>query len=298
MINIFANTNATWVRYSDYEWKQASDGQFYLLPTPDATPDIYSPIKVSEELVLSAVEIGRALIGRTPAKKIQPMVREFACHYGLLGIMTALPTTADFIVYEKVYFPRNAFIREEAMDTVEYLKYFYPFKMPDFTKRGLESVWNSQDDDDNLIKVLMLTYSGKRNPQAMAMSFIRDYGERYEWMAEVFKDWAFTLMTSHIYYDKSDPANEATRKVYQSGMAAFEGNAPTYHLELRDKPAIVWDFHSLLLNIKLMLDMMMTDEDRPLRLCKQCMKPFFVSETGEEFCSSKCEKRNRREKKQ
>ena len=297
MMNIFAHTSATWVRYSDYEWRQAIDGHFYLLPTPGAVPSIYTPTKVTNELVLAAVEIGRALIGKTSPEKGRALIREFACQYGLLGIMTALPTTADFIVYEKVYFPRNAFIREESLDTAEYLKNFYPFKMPDFKKKGVESVWNSQDEDDNLIKALMLTYTGKRDPQAMAMSFIRDYGERYEWMAEVFKDWAFTLMTTHIYYDKNDPADEATRKVYESGMAAFEGNAPTYHLELRDKPVIVWDYYSLMLCVKLMLNVMMTDEAHPIRLCRQCMKPFLVTEEEEKFCSPQCRRKYRREHK-
>ena len=297
MMNIFAHTSATWVRYSDYEWRQAADGHFYLLPTPDAVPSIYTPTKVINELVLAAVEIGRALIGKTSPEKGRSLIREFARQYGLLGIMTALPTTADFIVYEKVYFPRNAFIREESMDTVEYLKNFYPFKMPDFKKRGVDSVWNSQNEDDDLMKTLMLTYTGKRDPQAMAMSFIRDYGERYEWMAEVFKDWAFTLMTTHIYYDKNDPANEATRKVYESGMTAFEGNAPTYHLELRDKPVIVWDYYSLMLCVKLMLNVMMTDEEPPIRLCRQCMKPFLVSEEEKEFCSPQCRRKYRREHK-
>ena len=100
MMNIFAHTSATWVRYSDYEWRQAADGHFYLLPTPDAVPSIYTPTKVTNELVLAAVEIGRALIGKTSPEKGRALIREFACQYGLLGIMTALPTTADFIVYE------------------------------------------------------------------------------------------------------------------------------------------------------------------------------------------------------
>ncbi len=297
MMNIFSHTSATWVRYSDYEWRQAADGQLYLLPTRDAVPEIYTPTKVTNELVLAAVKIGLALMRRTPTEKVRPMIREFCCQYGLLGIMTALPTTADFIVYEKVYFPRNAFIREEAMDTIEYLKCFYPFRMPDFKKRGVESVWNSQDDDDNFVIALMMTYSGKRDPQAMTMSFIRDYGERYEWMAGVFKDWAFTLVTTRFYYDKDDPANEITRKRYRAGMIAFEGNAPTYHLELRDKPVLVWDYYSLMMNIKLMLSIMMTDDDHPIRLCKQCMMPFLVTEEEPEFCSSQCRKKYKREHK-
>ena len=210
MTNIFAHTRASWVRYSDYEWREGADGHFYLLPAPDAAPGIYDPTKVTSELVLTAVEIGRSLIGGTPPDKGRAVIRDFALRYGLLGIMTALPTTASFFDYEKVYFPRNDFIREEAIDTITYLQYFYPFKMPDVKKKGAESVWSSRDDDDSAMKALMLTYSGRLDPQAMAMSFSRDYGERYEWMASVFRDWAFTLMATKIYYDRDDPANEAT----------------------------------------------------------------------------------------
>lgn len=297
MTNMFAHTRASWVRYSDYQWREAKDGHFYLMPTPNATPSIYDPTQVTQELVLDAVEIGSGLMQRTPAEKMRSQIRGFALKYGLLGIMTALPTTASFFGYEKVYFPRNDFIREETMDTIAYLKYFYPFRMPDVKKKGVDSTWNSREDDDNAMKALMLTFTGRLDPQAMAMSFSRDYGERYEWMASVFKDWAFTVMATIIYYDKDDPANAATRMAYENGMAAFEGNAPTYHLELRDKPVIVWDFHSLMLNIKMMLDLMITDETHPIRLCKQCMKPFYATEGEEEYCSPECRRKHRKGKK-
>ena len=65
---------------------------------------------------------------------------------------------------------------KEVMDTVVYLKYFYPFKMPDVRKKGADSVWNSREDDDVYMKARMLTYSGRLDPEAMAMSFSRDYG--------------------------------------------------------------------------------------------------------------------------
>ena len=297
MLNIFEHTSASWVRYSDYEWRLAKGGHFYLLPSPDARPSIYDPTEVTRELVLDAVGLGRALMGEKSQEKGRAGILEFARKYGLLGIMTALPTTARFFDYERVYFPRNDFIREEAMDTFAYLKFFYPFRMPDIKKKGVDSVWTSHDDDDNTMKALMMTYSGRLDPQAMAMSFSRDYGERYEWMAAVFKDWAFTMMATQIYYDKDDPSNALTRRLYQSGMAAFEGNAPTYHMELRDRPVIVWDFHSLMLNIKLMLDLTMTDEAKPLRLCKQCMKPFYAAAADDAFCSPQCARKYKRENK-
>ena len=53
MKTLFEHTSASWVRYSDYEWKEA-DGQLYLLPTADAKPLPYDPMKDAETLVISA----------------------------------------------------------------------------------------------------------------------------------------------------------------------------------------------------------------------------------------------------
>ena len=53
--------------------------------------------------------------------------------------------------------------------------------------------------------------------------------------------------TSILYYNDYDLIDEDTRNLYRNGMAAFGGIAPSYHIELLDKPTIYWDFHSLLL---------------------------------------------------
>ena len=47
------------------------------------------------------------------------------------------------------------------------------------------------------------------------------------------------LITEYYYYDEEHPSDEETRDLYRKGMAAFDGNAPTYHIELRDRPTIV-----------------------------------------------------------
>ena len=184
------------------------------------------------------------------------------------------------------------------METLAYMQFFFPFRMPDVKKRGAEElVWNSHDDDDNYMKALMMMPS-QHDPEAMYMSFTRDYGERYDWMAAVFKDWAFTLLGARLYYDDKDkPNGPDTRRIVENGMSIYEGNAPTYHLELRDKPTIVWDFHSLLLNIKMMLALMMTDETNPIRLCRQCMMPFIAENPDQEFCSPEHEQNYKRENK-
>ena len=291
MRNLFEHTSASWVRYSDYTWRETKDHQLYLLPTRDAVPRPYDPMKEAENIVLAAMDIGMMLFRREPETEVQAAMREFACKYGLLGIMTALPTTARFIDYEKVYFPYNEIVKTESMETLDYLSLFFPFRMPDIKKRGVNFVWNQDINNDKYLFPLLMTY--RAEPEAMAMSFMRDYGERYEWLVTVIKEWAFMLITEHYYYDDEYPADEEARDLYRKGMKAFDGNAPTYHIELWDRPTIVWDFHSLMLNIKMMFSFMLTDENTPLRLCRECAKPFIAPRSNSYFCSPACREKHK-----
>jgi len=74
-------------------------------------------------------------------------------------------------------------------------------------------------------------------------------------------------------------------------MAAFGGIAPTYHIELLDRPTIVWDFQSLLLGVQMMFSFMLTDEKSSLKVCKHCGKAFVASRPNSVFCSGKCKNR-------
>ena len=114
------------------------------------------------------------------------------------------------------------------------------------------------------------------------------YAERYDWLIQQFKDWAFTFCSSFLYYEKYDKIDETARELYRQGMAAFDGIAPTYHISLLDKPTIVWDFHSLLLGIQMMFSFMLTDETKPLRVCKHCGRAFMASRPSAVFCSPQC----------
>ena len=284
MKSLFEHTSASWVRYSDYEWMKNSEGDWYLLPAEGASPKPYDPMVDKEGLVLAAMEIGWRIFQKKPDDEIKAHIRAFACKYGLLGIMTALPTTANFIDYEKVYFPKNDLIPVEVMETTDYISLFYPFRMPDFEKRDINSVWNHSGDVAE--QALIMTYQSE--PQAVIMSFMRDYGEPYEWLVSVFKDWAFTLFTTKFYYERKNSPDAETRELYEQGMAAFEDNAPTYHLELRNRPTLVWDFHSLLLNVKLLIFLALTDENNPLKVCRKCGKPFIASKPADKYCSEDC----------
>ncbi|MCD7735339.1 MAG: hypothetical protein LUH48_09495 [Clostridiales bacterium] len=284
MGNLFEKTSSNWVRYSDYEWKKDKSGVLYLTPAAEAKLDIYDPLSDAEGLVVDAINIGRMGMSKRPDNEIQAAITQFAVKYGLLGLMTALPTTPDFMEYEAVYLPKNHFIKEETMSTEDYLSVFFPFEKPDVVKRGIESMWNI--NGDRTMMGLAMTMSER--PMAVNMSFQRDYAEQYDWLRQQFTDLAFTMTGSFLYYLDYDKLSEDQRSLYQQSMAAFGGIAPTYRILLLDKPTIERDFHSLLLGLQMMFSFMLADDKRPLRLCKHCMKAFVASRPSAVFCSPQC----------
>ena len=272
------------MRYDRYEIKTGKDGKRYITPENTAKPDVYNPLKESSEMVLEALNVGILMMNRSPEDAVEKAILAFVTHYGLLGLMTALPTTLSFMDYEAVYLPKNHFIKEESMATEDYLALFYPFDKLDVVKKGVESSWNVSGD--NMMIALTMTFMDE--PMAKNMSFQREYAEPYDWVAQQFKDWAFTLTTSILYYNDYDSIDEDTRNLYRKAMAAFGGIAPSYHIELLEKPTIYWDFHSLLLGIQMMFSFMLVDDAKPLRLCKHCQKVFLGSRANSAFCSARC----------
>ena len=284
MNTLFEKTNAYWAKHSEYEYRRGENANLYLMPTPTATPSVYDPMKEPEPLMIDALNVGRLAMKRGDEKKLQAAVLEFVSKYGLLGFMTALPTTPEFMSYDAVYLPKNHFIKDETMSTEDYLSLFFPFEKLDFLKNGIESNW--EINNDRTMMALAFTFSNE--PQALNMSFQKQYAENYDWLLTQFKDWAFTFMASFLYYNDYDDIDEPTRNLYRQGMAAFGGIAPTYHIELHDKPTIVWDFHSLLLGVQMMFSFILTDEKNPLRICKHCNKAYMAGHPNAAFCSPRC----------
>ena len=61
--------------------------------------------------------------------------------------------------------------------------------------------------------MIALTMTFMEEPMAKNMSFQREYAEPYDWVAQQFKDWAFTLTTSILYYNDYDSIDEDTRNI-------------------------------------------------------------------------------------
>ena len=285
MKNLFEHTSSTWVRYSSYEYRKF-EGILYITPTSDSTPILYDPLEDYKSLVRDALNLGRLAARVDRVGKLQTEVMQFVQKYGLLGFMTALPTTPDFMEYEQVYLPKNHFIQEEAMQTEDYLRLFFPFESLDVVKRGVQSRWNISDD--NPMMALAMTLDDR--PMAVNLCCQRQYAERYDWIVRVLRDWAFTFLTGFLYYLDSERMDDLTREIFHKGIAAFGGIAPTYHIELRERPIIVWDFHSLLLQVQMLFSVMLTDDSSTMRCCPNCGK-VFVSERSKGKLCPECRSR-------
>ena len=75
-MKMFNHSNSTWVRYSEYEWKQDENGKLYLTACADAQPAIYDPLK---EYTIR----NKRLCGKVWAVRIDDGAADHTFFYGL-----------------------------------------------------------------------------------------------------------------------------------------------------------------------------------------------------------------------
>jgi len=278
MKNLKANFYRT--LYSEYEFKTAKNRRTYLIPTPTAEPSLINPLEDVKTLVLDALNVGMLQIKEADEDTLKEAVKGFVSKYGLLGFMTALPTTPRFTDHDIVYLPKNHFILAKSMELMSYIDQFFPFEKLHFrTDKNGELAWDLHD------KTMIMT---------LQMSFQRQYAERFDWLARQFKDWATIFSASYLYYyyHKGKEVKEIKPEDdpiwYEMGVAAFGGISPMYHIELLDKPTMVWDFHSLSVAIQMAFHLILTGEKNPLRICMNCVTVFLSNRKDSLFCRPRC----------
>lgn len=281
---LFGKATARWIKYSEYDAQPFNDGDsWYIVPTKDAVPSVYDPIDTIEEIIVEALNIGLKFMSTEKEfyddSRMIAEICVFAEKYGLLGFMTALPVTSEFMEYDTVYLPKNRFIRKDSMPSKEYAKIFFPFD-------------NKLNENSNPSKVypnnegsLMVSLAARSKPKAVEMCYQQSYAESLDWLATQFKDWALIFMASIFHYELTDPLQV---ELYRKTIAAFDGNVPSFHIELFEKPVMVWDFHSLMSVIHLVLGLLITDDSKPLRTCKYCNRAFITKHPKAEFCKPSC----------
>lgn len=92
-------------------------------------------------------------------------------------------------------------------------------------------------EGDKDMLALMLTFGNE--PMTVNMSMQRQYAEPYEWVAMQLKNYAFTFFTSFFYYTDRDTLSDEANEMLRRSMKAFGGIAPSYHIELHDKPSFI-----------------------------------------------------------
>ncbi|GHV44166.1 hypothetical protein FACS189492_0050 [Clostridia bacterium] len=228
--NLFHKTDAYWVKYSEYECRE-SDGELFVVPTETAQPTVYDPLKIADELVVDALNVGLLCMQKNIDTK--PTILDFVAKYGLLGFMTALPTTPNFTDYSAVYLPKNPIIKVETMDTNEYVKLFFPFNPPDFQHTKETAALDVSGNREQL--ALAMTFGN--SPLAANMGFQRGYAEWCDWLRGQFRDWAYSLCACVFFYEETD---DTARELHRRAMSAFGGISPHYRIALYDdKPALV-----------------------------------------------------------
>ena len=116
MKQLFERVSSCWVRYDKYVIRTDEKGTKYVTTAEGARPQIIDPLEDAQTMVLDALNVGRLFFGKkAPEREQEAGILRFVHRYGLLGFITALPTTPKFMDYEKVYLPKNHFIREEAL---------------------------------------------------------------------------------------------------------------------------------------------------------------------------------------
>jgi len=291
----FKHTNAWWVKHNRYEYKE-KNGILYIVPRPLAKPVPYNPMKEPEKLVIDFLNVGLLMMGRKPKEEVKTAVLDFINQYGFLGIMTALPTTPKFVDYENVYFHINHFIKKEMMSTQDYLDIFFPFEKLDFIKKGNKYHWDIEAkpyEDRTHIAIIM---AFQKSPEAVLMTYQKQYAERYDWLCKQFKDLAFNLTTPFLYYNDYEHLDEDTKDTLRLGMAAFGGTSPTYRILLDERPTLMWEFYSLMSCVQMMFTFMLTDENSTIKICKKCLKAFISNKKNKTFCGAECRNKHKEDK--
>jgi hypothetical protein len=292
----FQRTTAHWAAYSEYEILE-SEMMRYIVPTVGATVNIYDPLKIADEIVVDALNIGIQCVRKSPDEiAIMQDILAFAAKYGLLGFMTALPTTPDFTSYEAVYLPKNPVIKAETMKIDVFMNLFFPPEREERLKQykenrqkvlgdlggGIDMLWVNKDD-------AKISVTFRSAPEAKKRELERGYAEPYLWIRNQFRDWASLFCSAYFYYDEQ---NETMRELHRRLIEAFGGVAPHYTVVLEEnKPQIKWDFHSLLQTIQIILSFALADESQPLRVCKECSKVYYATDKRSQFCSPECKNR-------
>ncbi len=286
-ITLIGNFATDWIKYSDYEYRESSTGNTYIVPTEDAVFTMYNPFNVPESILMDLMEIGDLALKTKKEKEEKPeelkaAILRFAKKYGLLGLISSSVYNRNIIGEDNVLMIENNHVtKEKIIGGSEYINWFIPFiEERDIIfkkhKRGIDVV-KGEDSPK---------FYGKR-PIVMDLIFSRFYCEKIDWIIDFAK-----MIVSHfnqlLVYRKT--SKYLTENV--TIMAGkFHAEKIGFTINQLDKTTIAWEFDSLKTTIETIYAFGVTDENIIMDRCKHCDNIFIANNLRSKYCSTACRNR-------
>lgn len=279
------NFTSKWIKYSDYDMREDSNGNIYVIPAENSNYTIYDPFEKSNKILFDLIDLGdEALREEREKATIYNKLILFVKNYGLLGLISSSVYNRNIVGEQNILFTQNNIIsntiqnleNNSIMKSDEYIKLFTPFATEEdiYTREFDEHLTVVKAEDSP-------RFYGKK-PLVMDIVFSKFYAERVDWIIEYAKNISKNLNQLIIYKNANltEPVEIMPDK--------FNPQKIGFTVAMFDKPQIKWDFDSLQSTIDVMYAFALTDDNSILNRCSYCNKAFFAKTDREKYCSPSC----------
>lgn len=279
------NFTSKWIKYSDYDMREDSNGNIYVIPAENSNYTIYDPFEKSNKILFDLIDLGDETLREEREKAtIYNKLILFVKNYGLLGLISSSVYNRNIVGEENILFTQNNIIsntiqnleNNSIMKSDEYIKLFTPFATEEdiYTREFDEHLTVVKAEDSP-------RFYGKK-PLVMDIVFSKFYAERVDWIIEYAKNISKNLNQLIIYKNANltEPVEIMPDK--------FNPQKIGFTVAMFDKPQIKWDFDSLQSTIDVIYAFALTDDNSILNRCSYCNKAFFAKTDREKYCSPSC----------
>ncbi|MDY4575669.1 MAG: GIY-YIG nuclease family protein [Intestinibacter sp.] len=279
------NFTSKWIKYSDYDMREDSNGNIYVIPAENSNYTIYDPFEKSNKILFDLIDLGdEALREEREKATIYNKLILFVKNYGLLGLISSSVYNRNIVGEQNILFTQNNIIsntiqnleNNSIMKSDEYIKLFTPFATEEdiYTREFDEHLTVVKAEDSP-------RFYGKK-PLVMDIVFSKFYAERVDWIIEYAKNISKNLNQLIIYKNANltEPVGIMPDK--------FNPQKIGFTVAMFDKPQIKWDFDSLQSTIDVIYAFALTDDNSILNRCSYCNKAFFAKTDREKYCSPSC----------
>ena len=286
---------AKWCKYSKYKIEKFSD-TVYIVPEKNATPTIYDPFEIKNQILKDLLVIGKESSGndvfkfgdkkitteaQSKMENFQEIVLEFVNNYGLLGNFRYLPENYDFMDNEEILVQLENNISMSALEFEK--KYFWKDSKIDWSKAM------KTDDylrNSGLNNNLEQTERNRLDDIVFSKNYTETISEIIDFATTIYNK--KLLICAYLY----DDVPEDIKKVYSQSITEYKLKKPdiSYNAE-NGQIKFRWNFMSLSEIIETILLLNETSGRTTVKLCKHCGKPFIAENIKAEYDTTQCRNR-------